>query len=145
MVTETIERKVNEKFKLSSVPTGRPQELPTENKEVPNERLVEDNGVRIRGIEESKNEDQRKKAESDRSEVNAIMSFLNMNIQINNCRRLGTCKENKCRPILIKLANNCDKRILITFLSKLRNYNKKVNMMKTLTPQQVKVEKLKTN
>ena len=121
MVTETIERKVSEKLKVSSVLTGRPQELPTENKEVPNVRLVEDNGVRIQGIEECNNEDQRKKAESDRSEVNAIMSFLNINIQINDCRRLGTCKENKCRLIFIKLANNCDKRILLTFLSKLRN------------------------
>ena len=140
MVTETIERKINEKLKVSAIPTGGPQELPTEHKEVQNKRLVEDNGVRIRGIEESKNEDPRKRAESDRSEVNAIMSFLNINTQINDCRRLGTYKVNKCRPILIKLANSWDKRILLMSLSKLRNYNKKVYISKELTPQEVQIE-----
>ena len=86
MVTEN---KIHEKLKVSAVPTAVPQELPTENKEVPHKPLVEDNGVKIRGIEERKCEDQRKKAESDSLEVNKIMRILNMNTQINYCRRLG--------------------------------------------------------
>ena len=84
VVIETIERKTNEKLKVSVVPTVGPQILPTGNKEIQNKRLVEDNGVRIRGNEESKNEDPRKRAESDRSEVKAILSFLNINTQIND-------------------------------------------------------------
>ena len=113
VVTETIERTINEKLKVSPVPTGGQQELPTENKEIPNRRLVEDNDVRIRGIEESKKWGPEKKGLSDRSERNAIRSFLKINTQINDCRRLSTYEENKCRPILIKLDNSWDKSILL--------------------------------
>ena len=58
MVTEN---KIREMLKVSPVPTAGPQELPTENKEVPHKRLVEDNGVKIPGIEERQCEDKRKK------------------------------------------------------------------------------------
>ena len=61
VVTETIEGK-NEKLIVSPVTTGGPRELPTETKEVPYNRLFEDNCVTIRGNEKSKSEEQRKRA-----------------------------------------------------------------------------------
>ena len=126
MVTEN---KRNEKLKVSPVPSAGPQE----NKEVPNKRLVEHNGKTIRGIEESKVRTREKKAESNRSELNAIMSFLNIKTQINDCRRIGTYKQNKNGPILIKLANSWDRRIVLMALSKLPKNNENVYISKELT------------
>ena len=91
-------------------------------------------------MKSAKNEDPRKMAESNRSEVIAKMSLLSINTQINYCRRLGTYKENKCRPIIIKLVNSWDKCILLNSLSKLRNYNEKVYKSKDITPQDVQIE-----
>ena len=68
------------------------------------------------------------------------MSFLNINTLIKDCRRLGTNKGNKCRPIHIKFANSWDKRVLIISLSELRKYNKKMNISKELTLQEVQIE-----
>ena len=83
-------------------------------------------GVRVRGIPELKDTNARKRAQHDKAEIENILKFLNVDSNIEDCRRIGTYNENKDRTIMVKLSNDWNGKLLVLSLGKLRNYDKKV-------------------
>ena len=85
-------------------------------------------GVRVRGIPELKDTNARKRAEHDKAEIENILKFLNVDSNVKDCRRIGTYNENRDRTIIVKLRNDWNRKLLLLFLGKLRNYDKKCTL-----------------
>ena len=90
-------------------------------------------GVRVRGIPELKDTNARKRAEHDKTEIENILKFLNIDSNIEDCRRIWTYNENKDRTIIVKLSNDWNRKLLLLSLGKLRNYDKKVYLSRELS------------
>ena len=93
-------------------------------------------GVRVRGITELKDTNARKRAENDKAEIENILKFLNVDSNIEDCRRIGTYNENKDRTVLVKLSNDWNRKLLLLSLGKLRNYDKKVYLSRELSKEE---------
>ena len=82
-------------------------------------------GVRVRGIPELKDTNARRRAEHHKAEIEKLLKFLNVDSNIEDCRRIGTYNESKDRTILLKLSNDWNRKLLLLSLGKLWNYDKK--------------------
>ena len=76
------------------------------------------------GVPELKDTNARKRAEYDKAEIENILKFLNVDSNIEDCRRIGTYNKNKDRTIIVKLSNNWTRKLLLLSIGKLRNYDK---------------------
>ena len=99
-------------------------------------------GIRLRGIEELKSKDSRERYEHDLEEVNKLFAFLTKNAKITDLKRLGKFEEDNTKPrtIIVKLSNECQKRLILVSLSKLKNYDKTVYVSKELNPNELQAE-----
>ena len=68
-------------------------------------RTEELDGIRIRGIPELKEKNARLRNEHDYSEVQQILSHLEVNAEFGDIVRLGQYEEKKTRTILLKVPN----------------------------------------
>ena len=80
----------------------------------------------MRGIDESKKDTARERAEEDIQEKQSILKFLKLDFQIMDCRRMGTFKDGDHRTILATMPSMYNKRILQLSLSRLKRYSKTV-------------------
>ena len=69
-------------------------------------------GERVRGIPELKDTNARKRAEHDKTEIENILKFLNIDSNIEDCRRIETNNKNKDRTIIVKLSNDWNRKLL---------------------------------
>ena len=69
------------------------------------------NGNGIRGFEEMKSKDSRKRHEHDLEEVNKLFVFLTINSEVTDLKRLGKFEEDASKPrtIIVKLSNDWQK------------------------------------
>ena len=101
-----------------------------------NARTAIDLAIRIRGINESKKETARERAEEDIQEIQSILKFLKLDCQITDCRRMGTFKDGRHRNILATKPCMYDKCILLLSLSRLKRYSKTVYISKDYSLQE---------
>ena len=101
-------------------------------------------GIRIRGLPESKALTPRARHENDMEEVNKVFGFLNVDCEISDLRRLGSYEEAKTsgknRTIIVDLANPWQKRIIFLSLYKLKDYGKPVYISRELNPDEITIE-----
>ena len=97
-------------------------------------------GVHVSGIPELKDTNARRRAEHDKAEIEKILRFLNVDSNIEDCRRIGTYNENKDRRIIVKLSNDWNRKLLLLSLGKLWNYDKKVYLSRELSKEEQLLE-----
>ena len=89
---------------------------------------------------ELKDTNARKRAEHDKAEIENVLKFLNVDSNIEDCRRIGTYNQNKDRTIIVKLSNDWNRKLLLLSLGKLRNYDKKVYLSRELSKEEQLME-----
>ena len=82
----------------------------------------------------------KKRAEHDKAENENVLKFLNVDSNIEDCRRIGTYNQNKDRTIIVKLSNDWNRKLLLLSLGKLRNYDKKVYLSRELSNEELLLE-----
>ena len=97
-------------------------------------------GVRVSGIFELKYTNARKRAEHEKAEIENLPKFINVDSNIKDCRRIGTYNEIKDRTIIVKLSNDCNRKLLLLSLGKLRKYDKKVYLSRELSKEEQLLE-----
>ena len=97
-------------------------------------------GVRVRGIPELKDTNARRRAEHKKAEIEKLLKFLNVDSNIEDCRRIGTYNESKERTIIVKLSNDWNRKLLLLSLGKLWNYDKKVYLSRELSKEEQLLE-----
>ena len=130
-IKETISSKINE----------IENKLPTANNNIEKNptvkaRTANDLAIRIRGIDESKKETARERAEEDIQEIQSILKFLKLDCQITDCRRMGAFKDGRHCSILATMPCMYDKSILLLSLSRLKRYCKTVYISKDYSLQE---------
>ena len=114
------------------------QQLTTTLKKKPTvkARTANDLAVRIKGIDESKKETARERAEEDIQEIQSILKFLKQDCQITDCRHMGAFKDGRHRTILVTMPCMYDKRILLLSISWLNRYSKTMYISKDYSLQE---------
>ena len=97
-------------------------------------------GLRVRGIAESKAKSPRERYEHDVKEVKSILELLKIDCPIDDVRRLGNYDGKKDRTLIIKTTSEHQRRLILLSLYKLKTYSKKVYMSKELSPEDQKIE-----
>ena len=97
-------------------------------------------GLRVRGIAESKAKSPRERYEHDVKEVKSILEFLKIDCPIDDLRRLGNYDGKKDRTLIIKTTSEHHRRLILLSLYKLKTYSKQVYMSKELSPEDQKIE-----
>ena len=136
---ESIKQSVED---MKSAPKRPPHPEPTQLiSRKPNAQATYD-GIRIRGIEEMKSKDSRKRHEHDLEEVNKLFAFLTINAEVTDFKRLGKFEEDASKPrtITVKLSNDWQKRLILVSLAKLKHYEKTVYVSKELSPNELLAE-----
>ena len=136
---ESIKQSVED---MKSAPKRPPHPEPTQLiSRKPNAQATYD-GIRIRGIEEMKSKDSRKRHEHDLEEVNKLFALLTINAEVTDLKRLGKFEEDASKPrtIIVKLSNDWRKRLILVSLAKLKHYEKTVYVSKELSPNELLAE-----
>ena len=75
----------------------------TKHIEIPKLESKQMDGIRVLGVAESIAETPREKNEHNVSEIYKMMTFMDIDCEITNIKRLGTYQEDKNRTILLRL------------------------------------------
>ena len=97
-------------------------------------------GIRLRGIPEMDSENARERLEDDTAQVADILSFLQIECPITDLKRIGPFDKDKTRTIVIKLANEHQKRLVLLSAHKLAKYKQKLYLSKELTQEEQTLE-----
>ena len=100
---------------------------------------IED-GIRIRGLPESDSKDARQRHEHDMNEVHKILQHMNTDCLIDDIRRVGKFEAGKIRPIITKVSNSFQRRIILLSLAKLKTYEKRVFINREYTKEEASLE-----
>ena len=120
--------------------------IPNEGKK---ERVADPLSIRIRGVKESNKKEACDRLKEDSEAVSDILeSMIARRPQLTNVKRLGKygldkVKENPniCRPLLVTFANQWDKRLILSSLSKLKGRRDNLSLSRDLSSEEVKHER----
>ena len=136
VIKDTMDTKLNEIEKTNEQHKREIVKAKVENKPEKVNSSNTDLNVLVRGIDESKDKDLRIRIEKDRQEVKTVLQFLALNDTINDCKRVGKYTPDKHRPLLVTMPSAFDKRLLLSSLARLKNYDKKVYISRELSPEE---------
>lgn len=105
--------------------------------------------IRIRGLKESNKKSTCERMQEDSEMVSEVLSSLiDRKPPIMNVKRLGRYDSEKAkviqnfkRPVLVTLANQWDKRLILSSLSKLRGRNDNLSISRDFSADEVRAEK----
>ena len=98
-------------------------------------------GIRFRGIPESKAGTGRERYDEDVEQVKRILHFLSVeNCLIDDVKRIGTYDQNKNRTILVKVNNEHQRRKILLSAHKMATYEKRVYISRELNPDEKQTE-----
>ena len=118
--------------------------IPNEGKK---ERAADPLSIRIRGVKECNKKEACDRLKEDSEAVSDILeSLIARRPQLTNVKRLGKydkVKENPniCRPLLVTFANQWDKRLILSSLSKLKGRRDHISISRDLSSEEVKHER----
>ena len=101
--------------------------------------------IRIRGLKEPINKVPRDRLQEDWDTVSAVLTgLIDRKTELSNVKRLGKFNAdnaNYCRPLLVTLVSQWDKRLILSSLSKLKGRDDKLSISRHLSSQVVLTEK----
>ena len=114
-------------------------EHPTPKKTV---KVETPEGIRIRGVPESTSKLARERTEHDIKEISDLITFLSIECEITEIKRIGPYQEGKARTIVFTVANKFHRRLILLSISKLKEYDKLVFVSKEINAEEAKQERL---
>ena len=140
---DELRKNVQEIKTLFSQTTMKPNEIKSEAKtKVPinaTPKQENQNGIRIRGIPELNDKDQRKRQENDILQVKEILEHMQIVPEIVDLFRMGQRQEGKDRIILVKVPI-WQKRLILSSACRLKTYDKPVFVSPELSVDEAKLE-----
>ena len=99
-------------------------------------------GIRVRGVPSSTSKLAGERNEHDMEEISDLMPFLSIECEITEIKRIGPYQEGRARTIVFTVANKFNRRLILLSISKLKEYNKLVFVIKEINAQEAKQERL---
>ena len=121
--------------KQTHIGAGHPTPKKTVEAETPE-------GIRVRGVRESTSKLARERNEHDMKEISDLMTFLSMECEITEIKRIGPYQEGRARTIVFTVANKFHRRLILLSIGKLKEYDKLIFVSKELNAEEAKQERL---
>ena len=97
-------------------------------------------GIRVRAVPESTSKLARERYEHDMKEISNLMTFLLIQCEITEIKRIGPYQEGRAWTIVFTVAIKFHRRLILLTISKLKEYDKLVFVSKELNAEEAKQE-----
>ena len=84
----------------------------------------------------------RERNEHETKEISDLMTFLSIECEITEIKRIGPYQEGRVRTIVFRVANKFHRRLILLFISNLKEYDKLVFVSEELNAEEAKQERL---